>query len=76
MDLRLLDAQLPELTVDQLKLAEITSQTIRKIREAPITKNASITIDGFSARLLAQHNAKGCRPVIELILNIDSSPWK
>jgi len=47
MDLRLLDAQLPELTVDQLKLAEITSQTIRNIREAPITKNASIAIDGF-----------------------------
>ena len=47
MDLRLLDAQLPELTVDKLKLAEVTSQTISNIREAPITKNAPIAIDGF-----------------------------
>ena len=49
MDLRLLDAQLPELTVDKLKLAEVTSQTISNIREAPITKNASIAIGSFWA---------------------------
>jgi len=37
MNLRLLDAHLPELTFHQLKLAEVTSQTIRNIWEAPIT---------------------------------------